>query len=162
MSVLTSVVEGIDVASALSPQSQAQSSNSIETHSATVNGVEISYLQSGQGSETPVVLLHGYTETSHMWRPLITKLADRRIVIAPDLRGAGSSEKPQGGYDSQRRCVAEHSYGSRVARDTAAMIHLCRVPGTSQSVGLSPDLIKTPCDFRMSRAIFRGVQIDGT
>jgi len=34
-----------------------------------------------------VVLLHGYAETSHMWLPLIAKLADKHTVIAPDLRG---------------------------------------------------------------------------
>jgi pimeloyl-ACP methyl ester carboxylesterase len=66
-----------------------------------VNGVKISYLQEGQGSETPAVLLHGYAETSHMWLPLMPKLADRRVVIAPDLRGSGSSEKPASGYDKK-------------------------------------------------------------
>jgi pimeloyl-ACP methyl ester carboxylesterase len=48
-----------------------------------------------------VVLLHGYTETSHMWLPLMPLLAKGHTVIAPDLRGAGDSERPQGGYDKK-------------------------------------------------------------
>lgn len=81
----------------------------IEDRSATANGVQLRYLQAGAGSETPVVLLHGYTETSHMWRPLIDKLADRRIVIAPDLRGAGGSAKPDGVYDKKTLAQDVHA-----------------------------------------------------
>ena len=43
-------------------------------------------------------LLHGYAQTSHMWRPLIAELAKARTVIAPDLRGIGRSAKPPQGY----------------------------------------------------------------
>jgi len=63
---------------------------------AEVNGVRLHYLISGKGD--PVVLLHGYAETSHMWLPLIAKLADRHTVIAPDLRGFGESSAPPDGY----------------------------------------------------------------
>jgi pimeloyl-ACP methyl ester carboxylesterase len=81
----------------------------IEDRSATANGVQLHYLQGGTGSETPVVLLHGYAETSHMWRPLIDKLADRRVVIAPDLRGAGGSAKPEGSYDKKTLAQDVHA-----------------------------------------------------
>jgi len=73
----------------------------VQSHTADVNGVELHYLEAGQGSETPVVLLHGYAETSHMWLPLIPKLDDRRVVVAPDLRGSGGSSKPADGYDKK-------------------------------------------------------------
>src|SRR6202163_689251 len=63
---------------------------------AEVNGVRLHYLVAGQGD--PVVLLHGYAETSHMWLPLIPKLAGRHTVIAPDLRGFGESSAPADGY----------------------------------------------------------------
>lgn len=79
----------------------AADGKAIQSHTAQVNGIALHYLQAGQGKETPVVLLHGYTQTSHMWRPLIPRLSDRRTVIAPDLRGAGSSSKPDGGYDKK-------------------------------------------------------------
>jgi len=63
---------------------------------AEVNGVKLHYLVAGKGD--PVVLLHGYAQTSHMWRPLIAKLADKHTVIAPDLRGFGQSSAPSDGY----------------------------------------------------------------
>ena len=50
------------------------------------------------GKGDPVVLLHGFAETSHMWLPLIAKLADKHTVIAPDLRGFGQSSAPPDGY----------------------------------------------------------------
>jgi pimeloyl-ACP methyl ester carboxylesterase len=52
---------------------------------ADVNGVRLHYLVAGSGD--PIVLLHGFAETSHMWRPLIEKLSGKYTVIAPDLRG---------------------------------------------------------------------------
>ncbi|MBI3350888.1 MAG: alpha/beta hydrolase [Burkholderiales bacterium] len=100
----------------------------IEDHSATANGVKLHYLQAGGGSETPVVLLHGYTETSQMWRPLIDKLADRRVVIAPDLRGAGGSAKPDGSYDKKT-----------LARDVHALVRglgLRKVKIVGHDIGL--------------------------
>ena len=93
MNTIRILIRGVAAASLVLVAAQAHAAGAIESHSATVNGVKISYLQEGQGSETPVVLLHGYAETSHMWLPLMPKLADRRVVIAPDLRGSGSSEK---------------------------------------------------------------------
>ena len=63
---------------------------------AEVNGVKLHYLVAGKGD--PVVLLHGFAETSHMWLPLMAKLADKHTVIAPDLRGFGESAAPSDGY----------------------------------------------------------------
>src|ERR1700733_7802833 len=61
-----------------------------------VNGVKLHYLVAGKGD--PVVLLHGFAETSHMWLPLITKLSDKHTVIAPDLPRLGQSSTPADGY----------------------------------------------------------------
>jgi len=88
---------------------QAQPSSGVQSHIASVNGVELHYLQAGQGSETPVVLLHGYAETGRMWLPLIPKLDDRRVVIAPDLRGNGGSSKPADGYDKKTLAQDVHA-----------------------------------------------------
>lgn len=63
---------------------------------ADVNGVQLHYLVVGKGE--PIVLLHGYAETSHMWLPLMKKLAKTNLVIAPDLRGFGDSSIPEEGY----------------------------------------------------------------
>jgi pimeloyl-ACP methyl ester carboxylesterase len=66
---------------------------------ANVDGVRINYKMGGRGPA--VVLLHGYAQTSHMWLPLMPRLATSHTVIAPDLRGAGGSTRPPGGYDKK-------------------------------------------------------------
>jgi pimeloyl-ACP methyl ester carboxylesterase len=73
-----------------------KSSQAIQSRFANVNGTRLHYLLAGTGD--PVVLLHGYAETSHMWLPLMPKLAANHTVIAPDLRGAGESATPADGY----------------------------------------------------------------
>jgi pimeloyl-ACP methyl ester carboxylesterase len=47
----------------------------IESRAANVDGLKIHYLVAGHGEV--VILLHGYTQTSDMWRPLIPSLAKR-------------------------------------------------------------------------------------
>jgi pimeloyl-ACP methyl ester carboxylesterase len=73
-----------------------KSTQAIQSRFANVNGTRLHYLVAGNGD--PVILLHGYAETSHMWLPLMPKLATTHTVIAPDLRGAGQSATPADGY----------------------------------------------------------------
>lgn len=75
-------------------------------HFADLNGTRLHYFIGGKGS--PVVLLHGYAETSHMWLPIMPQLAQRHTVIVPDLRGAGDSSKPESGYDKKNMAVDIH------------------------------------------------------
>jgi len=69
------------------------------SHFADLSGVTLHYLRSGQGE--PVVLLHGIPQTSHEWRYVMPRLAERYTVIAPDLRGLGDSSRPSGMYDKK-------------------------------------------------------------
>jgi len=81
------------------PLTRSRSSKSTispQSRFANVSGTRLHYLIAGKGD--PVVLLHGYAQTSHMWRPLMAKLAETHTVIAPDLRGAGQSSTPDDGY----------------------------------------------------------------
>jgi pimeloyl-ACP methyl ester carboxylesterase len=78
-----------------------------ESRFADVNGTRIHYLAAGKGE--PVILLHGYAQTSHMWLPLIAELAKTNAVIAPDLRGFGQSAKPAGGYDKKTMAQDIHA-----------------------------------------------------
>ncbi|RKG92515.1 alpha/beta fold hydrolase [Corallococcus terminator] len=78
-----------------------------EERYADVNGTRLRYVIGGQGS--PVVLLHGYTQTGHMWLPLLPGLAQHHTVIVPDLRGAGGSSKPASGYDKKTLAVDIHA-----------------------------------------------------
>ncbi len=47
------------------------------------------------GSGPPLLLLHGYPQTSAMWHRIAPALARDHTVICPDLRGYGASWKPE-------------------------------------------------------------------
>lgn len=51
------------------------------------------------GAGDPLALLHSWPQTWYEWRRLIPVLAERNLVIAPDLRGWGETERPAEGYD---------------------------------------------------------------
>src|SRR6266567_2728420 len=87
---------------------------------AEVNGVRLHYLIGGTGS--PVVLLHGYAETGHMWRPLMPQLAKRHTVIVPDLRGAGGSSKPEAGYDKKNMAMDIHELTTSLGFDRVGIV----------------------------------------
>ncbi|MBY0276809.1 alpha/beta hydrolase [Candidatus Binatia bacterium] len=61
---------------------------------ATIDGVKIFYREAGRHDAPAVLLLHGFPTSSHMFRDLIPRLADRYHVIAPDLPGFGFSDAP--------------------------------------------------------------------
>src|SRR5262245_29793943 len=87
---------------------------------AKVNGVRLRYLIGGRGSA--VVLLHGYAETGHMWRPIMPLLAERHTVIVPDLRGAGGSAKPASGYDKKTMAVDIHELTASLKLDRVRVV----------------------------------------
>ena len=59
------------------------------------------------------MLLHGYAQTSHMWRPLIAELAKTHTVIAPDLRGFGAVREAAAGYDKKTMAQDIHALAVR-------------------------------------------------
>lgn len=63
----------------------------IESRFVETHDLRLHCLQAGRG--TPLVLLHGWPEWSHAWRPVMTRLADRFTLSAPDFRGFGESAK---------------------------------------------------------------------
>jgi pimeloyl-ACP methyl ester carboxylesterase len=67
-----------------------------------------------EGSGTPVILLHGFPDTSELWRhqiPALTQAGFR--VIAPDMRGRGKSGRPD--------AVADYRLSSMV-RDVTGIL----------------------------------------
>jgi pimeloyl-ACP methyl ester carboxylesterase len=97
---------GLLMLAAIAPLA-AQGRPAIDSRFAEVNGVRLHYLVAGKGD--PVILLHGYAQNSHMWRPLIAQLAKTNTVIAPDLRGFGQSGKPPQGYDKKTMAQDIHA-----------------------------------------------------
>jgi pimeloyl-ACP methyl ester carboxylesterase len=59
-----------------------------------IDGTSIFYREAGEASAPAILLLHGFPSSSHQYRELIPRLADRHCVIAPDLPGFGFSAAP--------------------------------------------------------------------
>jgi pimeloyl-ACP methyl ester carboxylesterase len=97
-----------------------KSAQAPQSRFANVNGVRLHYLIAGKGD--PVVLLHGYAETSHMWLPLIAELAKTHAVVAPDLRGAGQSSTPPGGYAKAAMAQDIHALARKLGYERVRIV----------------------------------------
>jgi pimeloyl-ACP methyl ester carboxylesterase len=65
-----------------------------------VSDMRFAYRRSGCGG-VPVILLHGWPQTSWAWRRVTPLLDPTCEVVAPDLPGFGHSSKPDGGFDKR-------------------------------------------------------------
>lgn len=98
----------------------APAAAAISERSADVQGAKLHYLTAGHGPA--VVLLHGYAETSRMWRPLIPALAEKFTVIAPDLPGIGDSAIPAQGLDLKSAALRIHELVKSLGVDKARVV----------------------------------------
>ena len=67
----------------------------IRYRSVDVDGIDIFYREAGVPGAPKLLLLHGFPTSSHMFRDLIPKLADRYHLVAPDMPGFGRSGLPE-------------------------------------------------------------------
>ena len=74
------------------------------------------------GSGPPLLLLHGYAETSSMWKSLLPELAERFTVIAPDLPGIGDSGVPAEGLDMQSAAIRMHRLACSLGVQKAGVV----------------------------------------
>ena len=61
----------------------------------TVDGLTIFYREAGPRDAPALLLLHGFPSSSRMYQPLLTRLADRYHLVAPDYPGFGHSGAPE-------------------------------------------------------------------
>jgi len=94
--------------------------SSITARDAEVDGVKLHYLTAGQGPA--VILLHGYTQTSRMWRPIIPRLAEKFRVLAPDLPGIGDSGIPADGLDMKSAAIRIHVLAKSLGIEKARVV----------------------------------------
>ena len=92
----------------------------IAARTAEVDGVQLHYLMAGHGPT--VILLHGYTQTSRMWKPIIPLLAERFTVIAPDLAGIGDSGIPASGLDMKTSAIRIHALARSLGVEKARVV----------------------------------------
>jgi len=78
----------------------------------TINGLSMNVLVQGEGE--PVLLLHGFPDSNFLWRGVIPRLVEAGYqVLAPDQRGFGLSEAPEG---------VEHYDMNLIASDAIAIL----------------------------------------
>ena len=84
----------------------------------------LSYREAGSPDDAPVLLLHGYPESSYMWRELLPAVARAgRWAVAPDLAGFGDSEPdPPGTWERHIESVERFRMAAGLQR-TALVVH---------------------------------------
>jgi pimeloyl-ACP methyl ester carboxylesterase len=93
---------------------------SIVSRTAEIDGVQLHYLTSGHGPA--VILLHGFAQTSRMWKPIMPLLAERFTVIAPDLPGIGDSGIPASGLDMKTSAIRIHALARSLGVEKARVV----------------------------------------
>ena len=92
----------------------------ILSRTAEIDGVHLHYLTAGHGPT--VILLHGFAQTSRMWKPIIPLLAERFTVIAPDLPGIGDSGIPANGLDMKTSAIRIHTLARSLGVEKARVV----------------------------------------
>jgi non-heme chloroperoxidase len=109
------------------------------------NAVRLPYVEQGDPQGTPVVFLHGFTDSWRSWEHVLPLLPDSIRAIAVTQRGHGDAERPTSGYRLEdyaadvanlivdlglsRAFLVGHSMGAWVA-ERVAIDHPHRVLGT--------------------------------
>jgi pimeloyl-ACP methyl ester carboxylesterase len=94
--------------------------DTVASRFAKIEGKKLHYLTAGQGPA--LILLHGYTQTSRMWRPLIDRLKDKFTIIAPDLPGIGDSDIPKDGCDMKTAAIRIHALAKSIGVTKARVV----------------------------------------
>jgi pimeloyl-ACP methyl ester carboxylesterase len=135
------------------------------------NGESLAYIDRGERSGPPVVLIHGYTDNARDWVPMLPYLSKRDRLILVDIRGHGRSSKPECCYTRidfaydikllldalglQRADIVGHSLGSIIAQTFAEYwpertAHVVLISSTG---GSPPDRPKKPPQFDFAAEI---------
>jgi len=102
------------------PTYSESSDKNVVSRTAEIDGQRLHYLFAGHGPA--VILLHGFAETSRMWRPLIPLLAEKFTVIAPDLPGIGDSSVPTDRIDMITSAARIHALARSLGVEKARVV----------------------------------------
>src|SRR5690242_16345533 len=93
----------------------------IKYRTVDVEGLNVFYREAGAASAPKLLLLHGYPSAAHMLRDLIPLLADRFLLVAPDLPGFGKSDVPGRGHTFDRIAETTNSFTEVIGFDRYAI-----------------------------------------
>ena len=135
LGLMACVLVTLGVPAAAQPPVDQASWASLKKEVRLPNGLRMAYVEAGDPKGEPLLLLHGYTDSSRAFSPMLPYLSRYRLLI-PDQRGHGASDAPECCYGSsqfaydarlfldtlglKRAAVAGHSLGSMVAISLAA------------------------------------------
>jgi pimeloyl-ACP methyl ester carboxylesterase len=135
------------------------------------NGQTLAYIDIGERSGPPLVLIHGYTDNARDWVPMLPYLPKRDRLILVDIRGHGQSSKPECCYTRldfaydikllldvlgvRKADVVGHSLGSIIAQTFAEYWpeRTARVVLISSTGGSPPERVKKPPHFDFAAEI---------
>ena len=76
-------------------------------------GMTLNVRHGGREGGEPILFLHGFPESHRTWRNQLDHLSRDFFVVAPDQRGFGGSDRPEG---------VEHYETSRIVQDALALM----------------------------------------
>src|SRR5688572_24426260 len=108
-------------------------------HTFTLDNCQLHYATAGSPENPPLIMLHGYTSSQHVWRTTIPALEGQFYCVALDLLGHGESDLlPDGDYNIvaqgkrvlaladklgfERFSLIGHSMGGQISLCIASML----------------------------------------
>lgn len=115
--------------------------NDLRHHRIRSGEVELHAISQGNGPA--VLLVHGFPQHSHMWRPLMQRLAESGFrAIAIDQRGMGGSDIPPSGYDKATLADDAFCLLDALGIETAAVVGYDHGGGTAIAMAFcAPDRV---------------------
>ena len=111
-----------------------------------VDGLSIFYREAGPKDALTILFLHGLPSSSRMFQPLLTRLADKYHLVAPDYPGFGHSDWPD-----PKKFAYTFDHIAAVMEDFTQALGLSRTTMYMQDYG-------GPVGFRMALAHSERVQ----
>ena len=148
--------------SAPAPHAHHADAVALERHVDLPDGTRLKYMERGDANGTPVILLHGYTDSMRSFERVLPYLPRSLRVFALTQRGHGESSKPAGSYASdvfardvaafmdahglERAVIVGHSMGS-----TVAMRFAVEYPQRTQALVLEGAFMPRPANAEVSK-----------
>jgi pimeloyl-ACP methyl ester carboxylesterase len=153
------------------PKIDLDAFDALKKKAALPNGESLAYIEMGNLSGPPIVMIHGYTDSARDWVPMLPYVSKRFHLILVDIRGHGQSSKPECCYSRldfaydikllldamhvPKTDFVGHSLGTIIVQTFAEYWpeRTGRVVLISSTGGMPPDAAKKPPEFDFMKQI---------